>query len=163
MVLNTSKLSNGQIVEFKNRQLDLDQKLFDSYFVKLTKCLISGYIKKVDYSVEVWLKINSEFSGLCYKCGDEASFNVNLELSNTIDTLNSESSTFIRNRELDLDELVSEELLLNLPSKVVCNENCKGLCGTCGINLNYGKCNCDKAIKNNANNPFNELKKLLKK
>lgn len=161
MILNTSKIKNGQVIEFENKKLELDQSLFETYFVKLTSCLVSGYIKKIDYSVEIKLNIKSEFSGLCYKCGEEAKFDLNLSLNNNLDLL--DNSTVIKNRELDMEALVSEELLLNLPSKVVCRESCLGLCGTCGNNLNYQSCDCAKAITNNANNPFNELKKLLNK
>ncbi len=161
MSLDTSKLKNGQIIEFKHLALNIDNAQFETYFVKLINCFISGYIKKVDYSFEVKLKIESEFSGLCYKCGDECTFNVNLDFSNIVDTLNDD--VYYNKKELDLDQMVSEELLLNMPSKIICKEECLGLCGVCGKNLNFGKCNCDRAIKNNANNPFNELKKLLKK
>ncbi len=46
--------------------------------------------------------------------------------------------------ELDLDELVRTDVLLELPSKVLCSENCKGLCPQCGQNLNFGSCKCEK-------------------
>lgn len=44
---------------------------------------------------------------------------------------------------LDVDMLVYGEILLNWPMKVLCKEDCKGICSTCGINLNLGTCNCD--------------------
>ncbi|MGI5895252.1 MAG: YceD family protein [Candidatus Merdivicinus sp.] len=46
--------------------------------------------------------------------------------------------------ELDLDELVRTDVLLELPTKVLCREDCKGLCGQCGQNLNFGSCKCEK-------------------
>lgn len=45
--------------------------------------------------------------------------------------------------ELDVDKLVYEELLVNLPAKTLCRTDCKGLCKKCGKNLNYGTCDCD--------------------
>ena len=33
--------------------------------------------------------------------------------------------------------------MLSLPFKVLCQEDCKGLCKECGINLNTGECNCE--------------------
>ncbi len=42
-----------------------------------------------------------------------------------------------------LDELVKEELLLALPDHVLCNDNCKGICPTCGADRNSAECNCD--------------------
>ena len=46
---------------------------------------------------------------------------------------------------LDLDELVSSDILLELPSKFLCRGDCQGLCQKCGHNLNLGDCDCDKA------------------
>lgn len=45
---------------------------------------------------------------------------------------------------LDLDELVREDILLDLPTKYLCKEDCKGLCPKCGKDLNEGDCGCDR-------------------
>lgn len=44
----------------------------------------------------------------------------------------------------DLDELVNADIILNLPTKILCDESCKGLCSQCGANLNEKECNCVK-------------------
>ncbi len=46
--------------------------------------------------------------------------------------------------QLDLDELVLSDILLSLPTKILCNEDCKGLCPVCGKDLNIGNCECKK-------------------
>ncbi len=43
---------------------------------------------------------------------------------------------------LDLDELVSSDILLNIPAKLLCSEDCKGLCPHCGADLNISPCDC---------------------
>jgi uncharacterized protein len=43
---------------------------------------------------------------------------------------------------LDLGDLVREQLFLSLPLKRLCREDCRGLCPTCGKNLNTGACGC---------------------
>ena len=43
---------------------------------------------------------------------------------------------------LSLDDLAADDILLQLPSKVVCKPDCKGLCEQCGKNLNLGPCGC---------------------
>lgn len=50
---------------------------------------------------------------------------------------------YVNGYNLDVDRLLSNELLLNLPMKVVCREDCKGICNRCGANLNHTKCSCD--------------------
>ncbi len=43
---------------------------------------------------------------------------------------------------LDLADVVREQVFLSLPLKRVCREACRGLCPTCGKNLNEGACGC---------------------
>jgi uncharacterized protein len=52
----------------------------------------------------------------------------------------------VPNMRLNLDELVEEDVNLALPSKYLCDEDCKGLCMKCGKNLNDGQCNCKKDV-----------------
>ena len=53
-----------------------------------------------------------------------------------------ETATFFEGPELDLGARTWEELVLAQPSKMLCRESCKGLCVTCGENLNEGPCGC---------------------
>ena len=46
----------------------------------------------------------------------------------------------------DLDDIVRTVFVLNLDSKLLCKEDCKGLCPRCGKNLNDGKCTCEKEL-----------------
>jgi uncharacterized protein len=46
---------------------------------------------------------------------------------------------------VDLDELVREQILLALPLRHLCREDCKGLCQKCGADLNAGDCTCERA------------------
>ena len=45
--------------------------------------------------------------------------------------------------KLDTDSLLRDDILLELPSKLLCRDDCKGLCPKCGKNLNEGSCGCD--------------------
>lgn len=54
-----------------------------------------------------------------------------------------EEQQFMDGYELKLEELLREELQLSWPSKVLCGEECKGICPVCGQNLNEGSCDCD--------------------
>lgn len=45
--------------------------------------------------------------------------------------------------KIDLNELVREQILLSLPTRFYCNDDCKGLCLKCGANKNLTNCNCD--------------------
>jgi uncharacterized protein len=45
---------------------------------------------------------------------------------------------------VDVDELVREQIMLALPSRRLCREECKGLCQKCGADLNAGHCSCEQ-------------------
>jgi uncharacterized protein len=45
-----------------------------------------------------------------------------------------------------LEEALREQVLLALPLKAVCREDCKGLCPHCGKNLNEGQCSCAEPV-----------------
>lgn len=47
-----------------------------------------------------------------------------------------------KDNTLDLNELAISDLLLQLPTKILCREDCRGLCYVCGQDLNEGKCSC---------------------
>ena len=44
---------------------------------------------------------------------------------------------------IDIDELVREQLLLSLPSRILCQEDCRGLCAVCGADSNIATCQCE--------------------
>ena len=53
---------------------------------------------------------------------------------------------FMEGNCLDTDVLICNELLVNWPIRVLCREDCKGLCSICGANLNHGECGCDREV-----------------
>ena len=45
-------------------------------------------------------------------------------------------------KEIPLDDDIREELILNYPQKILCQQDCQGLCLRCGVDLNSEKCKC---------------------
>ena len=52
------------------------------------------------------------------------------------------TTAFYENDEIDLGQLMREQFYLSLPMKPLCKDDCKGLCATCGTNLNRSTCDC---------------------
>ena len=50
--------------------------------------------------------------------------------------------SYYRGDVIELDRIVFEQIILQIPMKVLCSENCKGLCPRCGANLNISVCGC---------------------
>ena len=57
-----------------------------------------------------------------------------------------EQSEFMEGYHLDVDELINNEILLDWPAKILCKDDCKGICKVCGKNLNDGECDCDDFV-----------------
>ena len=49
-----------------------------------------------------------------------------------------------REGELELDELMQEVFLLEMDTKNLCSQDCKGLCTGCGVDLNVERCRCKR-------------------
>ncbi len=58
---------------------------------------------------------------------------------------------------IDIDRLVSEEILLDFPTKVLCKEDCRGICPVCGQDLNKGDCGCDRFVQDPRLAQFSEI------
>ena len=97
--------------------------------------------------VTLQLSISYEFAAPCYRCGtfaeNEHAVFIDKMLANSLERQESDTIIKIDGMKLDVDELVYSEVVLDLPTKHLCKEDCKGLCCNCGKNLNEGECGCD--------------------
>jgi uncharacterized protein len=53
--------------------------------------------------------------------------------------------SYYSSEEIELAPLIAEQILLALPTRPLCSDNCRGLCGKCGANLNSEPCSCAEA------------------
>ena len=59
---------------------------------------------------------------------------------------------------IELDRMLEDNVVVNLPARFLCREECKGLCSHCGKDLNEGECGC--LPEADSANPFSSLSKL---
>lgn len=65
--------------------------------------------------------------------------------------------TYLSNDYVDLSEVLTEHLQLQVPFQPLCKEDCKGMCAQCGADLNVGRCACAKIA---SSHPFSVLRDL---
>lgn len=53
---------------------------------------------------------------------------------------------FMEGYSLNVEQLIYSEIIINWPMKILCTEDCKGICKSCGQNLNEGTCTCDNFV-----------------
>lgn len=104
--------------------------------------------------VEVTGTLSAHLDMSCSRCLKPLKRKVDIEFEETfkrIDTPDEEGQNeeeddirFIAEDQVDLIPYIEEALLLNLPYTAVCKDDCKGLCPSCGTDLNERDCDCEK-------------------
>lgn len=101
---------------------------------------------------KVSIQANAEISLLipCSRCLEDVEVGFNIDFDKKVDFRQTEDDrvddinemSYITDFDLDVDLLIYGEILLDFPLKVLCKEDCKGICNSCGKNLNKGSCDC---------------------
>ena len=96
-------------------------------------------------------EVRAKLLCICDRCADEFECSKTTPLSAVIVEQNDDNAGdpelfFLDGDEIDLDEILSTLFILDMDSKFLCREDCKGLCPKCGKNLNLGPCGCGKEI-----------------
>lgn len=98
--------------------------------------------------VSLTLNVSFDYSRPCDRCGKalkrELKFSFDHRLVAGLSDSEDDDYIEVPDFELELDDLVVSDILLDLPGKYLCSENCKGLCPDCGCNLNDTECTCQK-------------------
>lgn len=101
-----------------------------------------GFLVALDFAARVF--------GPCFRCLEEATLQVHPSQQEFVPLHPSEwdpadLSPFISNLIVDVDGLVREALILNLPTKILCSDVCPGVCPHCGQEAHAGPCGEDEA------------------
>ncbi|MDD6441166.1 MAG: DUF177 domain-containing protein [bacterium] len=116
---------------------------------------ISPVHLKVEYTGEKKIRITGNVSLKvtipCDRCLEDVlteldldiEKNVNLNVDCDADEDDSDEANYIDGYHLDVEQLLYNEILVGWPMKVLCSEDCKGICSVCGQNLNQGSCDCE--------------------
>ncbi|TQI65667.1 DUF177 domain-containing protein [Clostridium sp. KNHs216] len=127
--------------------LDLSSTDINGYHPFVSPVKVRGTVKGQDGFAQLNAEVSFEFSIPCDRCTKQIDkcyhytfwHTLVLSLENEDDV----SYVEVPDYQLDLDELIRADILLELPSKYLCSDDCKGLCPSCGKNLNDGTCDCD--------------------
>ena len=148
MILDLKRIfaTDNSVLEI-NHTLDMsDVDFFGNYPLK-TPVKITGNVSNRASVVSLNLNIEYTFAADCDRCGVFAQHNhtvmVDKLLATAIERQESDTIITVPDMKLDVDEFVYSEVILDLPSKHLCNDNCKGICFKCGKNLNEGECGCN--------------------
>ncbi len=147
MLLPCKPLFMGEITQLPiDTELDFSQVEFQGLQPFSTPVRVVGAITARAGVVQLSAEAVFDFHGRCDRCLADfvQAYRVSLEHTLVLTLENEENDDFIllEQETLNLDSLVLDDLLLELPYKSLCREDCRGLCPQCGKNLNEGLCGC---------------------
>jgi uncharacterized protein len=92
--------------------------------------------------------VRAPWEGPCRRCLGPASGTVSVPVRELFETTPDEEDIYLlKGDQIDLEPLVRDAVLLELPQAPLCTEGCRGLCPTCGTNLNEGTCPCETEVR----------------
>ena len=166
MLLGLSKIIDcpGASVPFET-SVDLSDLRYGTSYPVSEPVLATGMVRNTAGVLMMTGSITTCIHGICDRCASEFDREINFPIDVVLVTElaneeNEDEWVFpLEGDSADLDDIVRTVFVLNLDSKLLCDEDCKGLCCRCGKNLNDGPCSCQKELDPR----FAALKQLLEK
>ena len=166
MLLNIgkAKLNEGKPFVFECK-VPIDDSLLQDrgYSTKADASVRGEYLYKSE-TLMLKAQVEVKLSCFCDNCGKAIEKSISFDMAEEfIEDYNSNSSEdyTIHQITVDLDRPVADNLLFNIPSRILCKQDCKGLCSVCGKDKNLYSCNCEQIALEEQKleqNPFNKLK-----
>lgn len=166
MLLGLSKIIDcpGQSIPF-SVSVDLSDLCYGVSYPVSEPVLAQGTVRNTAGVLMMEGQVRTTIHGICDRCAGsfdrEVTFPIDVVLVTELANEENEDEWVfpLEGDSADLDDIVRTVFVLDLDSKLLCKEDCKGLCPRCGKNLNDGPCNCQKELDPR----FAALKQLLEK
>ncbi len=150
MVLNMGPILRGEINRMDIAYELTPEPVFDVTFPENAR--VEGYLTDDAGYMQLHLTATLPYRGQCARCLSPVQGVFTLEFDRTVaaeGTITEEqldemvdSYVMIRDGRLDVDEPLREELLICFPMRLLCDEECPGLCPKCGKPKKDGECGC---------------------
>lgn len=153
MLLNLAPIIHepGGIVPF-SFSMDFSQMELGGIYPASEPVSVCGQVKNEAGVLLLTATLKTTLHCVCDRCATEFLRDYSQEVSALLvqelaHQENEDDWTFLlQGNDADLDDIMNTAFVLNMDSKMLCSPDCKGLCGTCGKNLNEGKCDCKKEL-----------------
>ncbi len=159
MKIDISSLEQGPL-QFDERFTVEPERLDSEVVTAPVEVQLEGEVRADGEAVTVFGRFRAEGTVACSRCLDDVQWKVDEPYSveyrwpaNTPgdDEIGLEEEdldvSFLEGNEVDLLELAAEQILLTLPMRILCDDDCAGLCPTCGANRNRATpCECPPEV-----------------
>ena len=147
MKINVSKISrlDGASMDISFEEPILDVVDQQDGFVFEKPIVFKGSITNISGNLRLEGLFKVYYKANCSRCLKPVTGEAEINISE--DFIKSESEEDIdvytfQGNYIELDRALYDNIILSLPVKLLCSEDCKGICQMCGKDLNEGQCNC---------------------
>lgn len=145
------KFSDIKTRKERNKKVSLDVNINNIVFqgepVSFAKDVhIEGNIMYENEILTLTLNIRTDLKLVCSRCLDTFIYPIDIDIEERFTNNNqsfNDDILFVESDILNIIEIVENAIISSLPIKRLCNNNCKGLCQSCGVNLNKETCSCN--------------------
>lgn len=140
----TNVFSKG-IARKIEKEFNIDKIQYGSQHYKIQDGVSTHFdLKKIsDHEILLTGFLKTKLVLSCNRCNETVLYDLASDFSKEIDLQDDDPEDFIDGYILDLEKFMLSEIYLNFPMKVLCNNDCKGICKKCGANLNLHNCACE--------------------
>lgn len=133
---------------------------------------VNGKLYVIDYKLYINLEIKTDMQANCDRCLESFTYPFSSSIDAEIideklfeeeDEEALEDIIYYQDNILDLEILIKEHIIMNIPIKIVCDEVCQGLCVRCGKKLEKDSCDCSdmQSVEDDIDPRLAKLKELL--
>jgi len=142
-----SKFNGAELVLEYNEVLENSDRLAEGFIIH-KPISFKGVLTNVDGILLLKGKLAFDYVTGCFRCLKDVEEHVEIRISENYVNDGGQAEELdaytYEGNLLDLDKAIEDNIILNLPMKKLCSQDCKGLCEKCGTNLNDKQCNCSE-------------------
>ncbi len=151
MLLNVKSILHtpGKSLPF-SFEMDLRDVEHNNGFPIVEPVVVDGEVRNSADVLHLEMSIRSDLDAVCDRCAKE--FVLVMEevfqcyLAEEVQNEDNDEIIVLEDGCIDVEDLARTAFILGLDTKILCSEDCKGLCHRCGADLNLGPCTCKKDV-----------------
>ena len=128
--------------------LDLSDLEFNGRTPVNESVTVRGEIRNSADVLHLELTAETTLDAVCDRCGkefrQEKTVPYSCVLAEEVQSEDNDEIVLLENGKVDAEDLARTAFILDMDTKTLCSEDCKGLCIRCGADLNLGPCSCKK-------------------
>lgn len=151
MLLDVRKIINapGERIEFRFA-LDLSDVDFGGLYPAQDPVVVTGEVRNTAGMLLLEFTAASVLHSVCDRClkpfDNPKSVACSYALAEEVEDENNDGIILLEDGCVDVGDLARTAFILEMDTKTLCSEDCKGICPGCGVDLNQGSCICKKQV-----------------